>query len=97
MNESMFFSTDVEIMEGIGARLRGLRKAQDLTLEQVAERTELNPSTVVRAEQGKNPTLQTLTRLLRCYGALGGLQALVPEPPVSPLAAARARKGDSGG
>lgn len=97
MDISVIFSTDIEIMEGIGRRLRALRKAQDLTLEQVAERTELNPSTVVRAEQGKNPTLLTLTRLLRCYGALGGMETLVPEPTVSPVAAARARRGGSGG
>jgi len=94
MHTSIAFRADIEIMEDIGGRLRSLRKAQGLTVAVVARRTELNPSTVMRAESGRNPTLLTLTRLLRCYGALGGLQALVPEPALSPIAAAAARRGD---
>jgi len=81
-------STDPEIMKQLGATLRRWRKTRGLRVADVAEHTELNPSTVVRAEAGQNPTLLTLVRLLRCYGALGGLSQLVPEPPVSPVAAA---------
>ena len=88
MHKSTIFATDVEIMEGVGGQLRRLREAQRLTVDQVARRTELNPSTVLRAEHGKNPTLLTLTRLLRCYGALDGLTRIVPEPTLSPVAAA---------
>ena len=86
---------------GVGDALEAAKgeelELNSLTVEEVAERTDLNPGTVVRAEQGKNPTLLTLTRLLRCYGALGGMEALVPEPTVSPVAEARARRGEAGG
>jgi transcriptional regulator with XRE-family HTH domain len=97
MHTSIAFQTDTEIMERIGARLRSLRKANGMTLSTVAERTELNVSTVTRAEGGLNPTLLTLTRLLRCYGALGSLEELIPEPTISPIAAAAARRKESHG
>ena len=92
---SIAFQTDTEIMERIGARLRTLRKAQGMPMSAVAERTELNVSTVTRAESGQNPTLLTLTRLLRCYGALGSLEEFIPEPTISPIAAAEARRKEA--
>ena len=79
--------TDIEWMEEVGRRLRRLRKARQLTLVEVAERAGIDRVTVSRAEKGDNPTLHTLTRLLRVYGRLDGLEALVPEPLPSPLAA----------
>jgi transcriptional regulator with XRE-family HTH domain len=97
MHISIVFQTDTEIMERIGGRLRTLRRAQGMTMAAVAERTELNVSTVTRAESGQNPTLLTLTRLLRCYGALGSLEELIPEPTISPIAAAAARRKESHG
>ena len=92
MYKSIVFQTDPEIMQSIGERLRMLRRAQGLTLAQVAERTQLNPSTIVRAEKGRNPTLLTLTRLLRACGALSSLELFVPEPTISPVAEAEARR-----
>ena len=92
MHKSIVFRTDAEIMQGIGKRLRTLRRAQGLTLAQVAARTELNPSTITRAEKGQNPTLLTLTRLLRACGALSNLEQFVPEPTISPIAEAKARR-----
>ncbi|MFC1575688.1 helix-turn-helix domain-containing protein [Gemmatimonadota bacterium] len=97
MNTSIAFQTDTEIMERIGGRLRRLRRAQEWTVAAVAERTELNPSTIARAESGQNPTLLTLTRLLRCYGALGSLEEFIPEPAVSPIRAAEARRKEARG
>ncbi|MFT5144316.1 MAG: transcriptional regulator with XRE-family HTH domain [Rhodothermales bacterium] len=92
MPRSILFQTDPEIVSAIGSRLRELRKARRLTIEEASEQAELNPSTVVRAEQGRNPTLMTLLRLLRVYGELGGIENLIPEPSVSPLAVVRERR-----
>ncbi len=78
--------TDGELMEHLGRRLRGLREAQGLTAIEAAAQAGLSRRTVYRAEQGLNPTLLTLVRLLRLYGQVDALRGLVPEPEISPMA-----------
>ncbi|MGD8329553.1 MAG: helix-turn-helix domain-containing protein [Acidobacteriota bacterium] len=85
-------ATDREIMQEIGRRLRELRRRRGLTMIEVGERAELDRTTVSRAEQGDNPTLLTLVRVLRVYGRLPALEAFVPEPEVSPMARLEARR-----
>jgi transcriptional regulator with XRE-family HTH domain len=84
--------SDSEIMTGIGARLEALRKSRELTQTDAAERAGLGRNTLYRAEQGDNPTLQTIIRLLRTYGRLGALATFIPAPEISPMARLRARK-----
>ena len=79
-------ATDREILVELGARLRALRKRRRLTLEEVAEHAGLSRGTVGRAEQGDNPTLLTVIRMLRVYGRLAALDGFLPEPEVSPMA-----------
>lgn len=88
--------TDVEWMAEVGRRLGRLRASRALTLVEVAERAGLDRETVSRAEKGDNPTLQTLTRLLRVYGRLDALEQLAPEPLPSPLAALDDAEGKGG-
>ncbi len=93
-------ATDREVMADVGRRLRALRKSQSLTASAVAERTGLSRRTVWRAEEGDNPTLLTLLRLLRLYGRLGELDTFLREPEVSPMALLRSetkRRGKRGG
>ena len=61
-----------------------------------AERAGLSRNTLYRAEQGENPTLQTVIRLLRTYGRLPALGAFVPPVEISPMSRLRRRKGASG-
>ena len=88
-HKSLSIATDQEILETLGARLRALRRAADLTLEETATRADLSAKTVSRAEHGENPTLLTVLRLLRVYGRLSALDQLVPESEVSPMALIR--------
>ncbi|TDJ69777.1 MAG: XRE family transcriptional regulator [Planctomycetota bacterium] len=88
--------TDREVMQELGHRLRALREAQRLTRVETAERAGLSRRTVSRAEEGHNPTLLTLVRMLRLYGRLGALEDFLPEPEVSPMAILRDRRGRSG-
>jgi len=90
-------ATDPEIMRAIGQRLRALRKARSLTSTLAARRAGLSRRTVYRAEQGDNPTLLTLTRLLRVYGELAALEDFIPEPELSPMARLTRRRGGSDG
>lgn len=87
---------DPEVLDLIGGRLRGLRKASGFTIAEAAERAGLARKTVSRAEKGDNPTLLTLVRLLRVYGRLSALDQFIPEPEVSPMALLRSRERTRG-
>lgn len=86
-------TTDPEVLKELGRRLRALRRARDLTMGEVAARSGLSEKTVARAEQGRNPTLLTVVRLLRVYERLSALDDFVPEPEISPMALIRERGG----
>ena len=90
-------ATDGEILAEIGTRLRALRKSRRLSQSEAAERSGISRKTVHLAEHGENPTLLTLVRLLRTYGALDALNAFIPEAELSPLEVLRAsrKKGRS--
>ncbi|MFC1661755.1 helix-turn-helix domain-containing protein [Gemmatimonadota bacterium] len=90
-------ATDREILREIGERLQALRRARGLTQGQAAEQAGLGRNTLYRAEQGENPTLLTLVRLLRVYGRLAALESFIPPLEVSPMARLKARKGESRG
>jgi transcriptional regulator with XRE-family HTH domain len=76
-------------MQELGTRLRALRRSRDLTMSEVADRTGLAEKTVSRAEQGQNPNMLTVVRLLRVYERLSALDEFIPEPEVSPMALIR--------
>ncbi len=82
-------TTDRELLAELGQRLKALRKSQHLTATEAGQRTGLSRRTVWRAEQGDNPTLLTLVRLLRLYGRLDALQDFLQPPEVSPMAVLR--------
>lgn len=73
-----------EALEEIGRRLRAVRLAQNLTVEEVAERAGIGPRTVLRIEGGEGSRLDNLVKLLRGLGKITALEAFLPEPVVSP-------------
>ena len=79
-------STDSEILRELGARLRAYRIQQELTVEELAARAGLSALTLLKAEQGGNPTLRTLLRVLRALGRIDLAESMLPAPPASPLA-----------
>lgn len=85
--------TDAEVLREIGRRLEALRRARGLTQSEAAERAGLGRTTLYRAENGDNPTLSTVIRLLRVYGRLGAVEDFIPAPGVSPMARLEARRG----
>lgn len=89
MDKSIIDRSDPEVLEEVGRRLRALRKARGMTLQEVADATGLHATTVSRAEHGDNPTLLTVVRLLRAYGRLAAIDGFIPEPEVSPMALVR--------
>lgn len=79
-------NTDAEVLAELGARLRAYRAQQGFTVEQLAERAGVSTLTLLKAEQGGNPTLRTLLRVLRALGRMDLADNLLPSPPASPLA-----------
>ena len=77
--------TDPEISREVGRRLQTYRLQQNLTVADVSRRAGLNRNTVLNAEHGANPRLETLVKLLRVLGRLDALEAFLPPPTVSPL------------
>lgn len=88
--------TDGEIMAQLGDRLQALRKLHGLNQEETAALADLSRRTVSRAEQGENPQLATVIRLLRVYGRLDALESFIPEPSVSPMALLKRRRRGEG-
>jgi len=84
-------NTTAEILRELGARLRAYRLQQNLSHDDVASQAGLGRATVVRAEAGVNPTLETIVKILRALGRLDALDAFLPEPLVSPLQLAALR------
>jgi transcriptional regulator with XRE-family HTH domain len=78
-------ATDGEILAEIGERLEALRKARRFSQSEAAELSGVSRRTVYSAEQGENPSLRTLVRLLRTYGALNSLDGFIPETEISPI------------
>lgn len=94
MNDIRYKSaTDDEILQAIGSRLEGLRKARGLSQTEAAERAGIGRNTLYRAEHGDNPTLHTVIRLFRAYGRLNALESFIPKPEISPMARLREREG----
>ncbi|MFI7587209.1 helix-turn-helix domain-containing protein [Spongisporangium articulatum] len=70
---------DETTLSGVGARLRELRRARDITLTDLAEQTGISVSTLSRLESGsRRPTLELLLPLARAYGVT--LDELVDAP-----------------
>jgi transcriptional regulator with XRE-family HTH domain len=84
--------TDREIAKELGRRLRAYRLAQNLGAAEVAACAGLNRNTIVNAETGANPRLDTIIRILRVLGRLDAIDAFLPAPTLSPLEVMRAAK-----
>ena len=74
-----------EILRELGERLRRLRLQDNTTVSELAEKAGLGERTIGRAEAGENTSLESLVKLLRALGRLDGLEAMLPEPLVSPI------------
>ena len=84
--------TDGEIAREIGRRLRAYRLQRNLGTAEVAARAGLNRNTIVNAETGANPRLDTIIKILRVLGRLDAFDAFLPAPSLSPLEVMRSAK-----
>jgi transcriptional regulator with XRE-family HTH domain len=62
--ENWLFSTEKEIIDQIGQRLKQIRLQHNLTQKQLSKDTGLSVSTISLIEQGNSTSLESLIRIL---------------------------------
>src|SRR5688572_12964806 len=77
--------SDSAVVQELGRRLAQYRLNQNLTQQALAQEAGVSLRTLNRIECGEASQSSNLLRVLRALGLLDNLEALVPEPPVSPM------------
>lgn len=82
-----------DILKHIGKSIRGARVASNLTLEELSQKSEINPTTLSKIENGKtNTTILVLLRIFTSLGREKEIENLFPEPSASPILMSRLEK-----
>lgn len=86
ITEEWFAMSDAAIVSHICSQLRQIRLNQNMTQEELAERSGLGRATISRIEKGQAVSLLTLIQLLRALNRLDLLDAFQSvSPEISPL------------
>jgi transcriptional regulator with XRE-family HTH domain len=83
--------TDSAILEELGTRLGRLRINANFTQAQLAEEAAVSKRTVERIEAGNGTDFVLLIRVLRTLKLIDGMESLIPDLPLSPIALWRLR------
>jgi transcriptional regulator with XRE-family HTH domain len=81
----MVNTTDIEVLQEIGSRLRAYRLQRNLAQADLATSAGINRTTIRDIEAGKDSQLSSLVKLLRALGRLEDIDAFLPKPSVSPI------------
>ena len=81
--------SDAAVLEELGQRIARYRLNKNLTQGALATEAGVSTPTVQRLESGHSTQASNLIRILRSLQLLENLDALVPEPAISPLQQAR--------
>jgi len=73
------FITIKEVKNSIGSWCREMRKAENLTKLELAEELELSRFTIAKLENGENPTLETLLKVLQYFDEMKSLNQFVAD------------------
>ncbi len=79
-------STNSQIEQKLGERLKNRRLDLNITQQEAAERSGLSRRTITSIENGEGSTLASLIALLRGLNALDTLESFLPDPGISPMA-----------
>ncbi len=78
-------NTDTELIRELGQRLRAYRLRQNLRQSDLAQQTGLTQVTVSNVENGKDPRLSSVIKIMRALNLLDELEQFLPDPGVSPM------------
>ena len=85
--------SEEDILKHIGESMRGARVASNLTLEELSKKSEINPTTLSKIENGKtNTTILVLFRIFASLGREKEIENLFPEPSASPILMSKLEK-----
>ncbi|MFP5387191.1 MAG: helix-turn-helix domain-containing protein [Bacteriovoracia bacterium] len=85
--------SEEDILKHIGESIRGARVASNLTLEELAQKSEVNRTTLSKIENGKmNPTILVLFRIFTSLDREKEIENLFPEPSASPILMSKLEK-----
>ena len=70
MLDNIYMLTDIEICDRIGVKIKTVRLKQNMSQEELADKSGVSISTIKRMEEGEVKTLESLIRILRTLGKL---------------------------
>lgn len=73
------FITIKEVKTNMGQLCRQLRKAQKLTKQELAEELGISRFTIAKLENGENPTLDTLLKVLQYFDEMKSMNQYILE------------------
>ncbi len=77
--------SDGATLKQIGSRIARYRLNRNLTQDVLAKEAGISKRTLHRIEHGQSTQLSNLIRVLRALNLLGNMEALIPEPAISPI------------
>jgi transcriptional regulator with XRE-family HTH domain len=84
--------TPGELQIALGERVRRLRLTRNIDQRATADKAGISEKALRNLEGGRGSTVETLLRTLKALGFLQGIEMLVPEVTVDPLALLHASK-----
>ena len=88
-----FLSSNEQILEELGKRIKAARIDTPLTQDELAERAGISLSTVAAIERGADARMGSYLCMLRALGMLENVNAFVPEIPLRPTQLAELGRG----
>ena len=88
-------SSNTQIEQELGERLKNRRLDLNISQEQAAEWSGLSRRTITAIENGEGCTLTSLIALLRGLNSLHALENFLPDPGISPMAMITSPRGKS--
>jgi putative transcriptional regulator len=77
--------SDEATLKELGHRIAQYRLNRNLTQSALAEEAGVSMRTLHRVEYGASTHISNMIRILRVLGLLENLEALIPEPAISPI------------
>lgn len=78
-------NSDPAVLKELGRRLARYRLNKNLTQEALSNEAGVSKRTLTRIEHGASTQTSNLIRVLRALDMLENLEALIPEPALSPM------------
>ena len=75
---------NILVLKELGERIKDLRISENMTQNDLADRSGVSVKTICRIEKGDNLSIMNYLNVLRALGILENLQLIVPEKRVSP-------------